>query len=339
MEEIVNKKKKGLIRRIDEALDGEILSSKAAKKLRNPDDPDVKILESKNQYIRRDGWYKGESCRNRSWYLYEPYARYKRKENPEYKRYKDYSLKGTLAGLGLLVTGFASGNLPFAYAGAALALTSVGYLSGHSLRRWAADERFEKVPWPEEGVQEKLEEAKAKDKGMYQSLKQWITDNVLYHIPIPLLQKQPWHEARWREQDKEPKDEGLHIRRTHKTHEIYGRGSFSHLEWRALNEPKFSQHSKFLGIGIGSLALGGLISLWGAYLSFAPLVYMGATTPLYALGHYAGFIFGKKRAQPEYQKVGDLENKVKSMQGTYGSIAPAQPKNGEFSKYEKELKK
>jgi hypothetical protein len=329
-----NKNKKSLYRRMDEALDGEMLSSKAAKKLKNPDDPDVRLLESKNRYIRRDGWYNGEACKDRSWYLYEPHARYKRIENPSYAPVKKSSLTLNLIGILLAASGFATGTPPLIYAGAALGLGSLGYFSGHSLRRYTTDERFEKVPWPEEKVQEKLKEAKAKDEGLYQSLKQWITDHT--------FQKEPWCEDRWKLQDKEPKDKGLYIRRTHKTNERRGgmdSGGLTGLDWRVLKEPEESNGIVYAKPTLRYLALGGVISAFGAACGFAPVVYAGAVPALYALGHYAGFIFGNKRAKPEYQKAGDLEKKVETMQNTYGRMTPTQPENGNLSKYEKELKK
>lgn len=308
----------GYLMKACDTIDGKTISDKVAKKLKHPDDPDVRMLEHKNQLLSHTLTYSTYPIKDRSSYLYEPYVRYKRTENPDYKRYKGYSLNGTIAGLGLLLTGFASGNLPFAYAGAALTLTSVGYLSGHSWRQWATDKMFEKVPWPEEKVQEKLKEAKeakAKEAGLYQSLKYWITDQVSTHTLEKGLEKGPWYEDRWREQNKEPKDEGLYIRRTHYTEYwrmdegLYWKYPYS-LWWHVLDKPTFYHRSKFLLTGAGSLALGGIIAGCGALLGLAPLVYIGATTPLYALGHYAGFLLGKKRAEPGYQKVSGLEKKV-----------------------------
>jgi hypothetical protein len=116
---------------------------------------DVRILEKKNKYIRWDSWHEGETYKDtekggkledRSWYLYEPHTRYKRTENPDYARYKGYSLSGILAGTGLLATGLASGILPLAYTGAALTLASFGYQSGHWIKKRKPDQNFEKLP-------------------------------------------------------------------------------------------------------------------------------------------------------------------------------------------------
>jgi hypothetical protein len=287
-------------------LDRGISTSEVLPRRHPPDDFEVRALERKNVLresliggkpvtkLNKWGPSPGDS-KGISKYLYEPYVRYKRTENPDYKRHRDYSIAGTLTGVGMLVTGFASGNYTLAYAGAALALTSLGYHSGHWWRKERTDKRFEKAS---SGLESLCEE---------------------------------------------PKDDALYIRRTHKAEVEYAGGRnprFDRVKYHALDEP-----TGYSGVGASGVALTGVLALIGAGLNnkgisgVEPMLYASASTGLATLGHYIGFIFGKRNAKPEYQREGDLEKKVEAMQDRDGSETPAQPKYKTLSKYEKELKK
>jgi hypothetical protein len=262
--------------------------------LRHPDDPEVRELERKH-IIGNEGripgkTYKYLDFRRRenskyindpfdkpceegiSKYIYEPYVRYKRTGNPDYKRYKGYSLAGILTGGMMLVTGFASGNIPFAYAGAALAIASLGYHSGHWWSKERTDRRFEKVPGLEALVEKRL--------------------------------------------FKEPeKDDALYIRRAYKADldPLRGRANSwaPKMVYFPLNEPTAPSS----GLGYAGVMVTSILALigFGLYnkgsIGAEPILYAAGSTALATLGHYIGFIFGKKRAKPEYQKVSGLEEK------------------------------
>jgi hypothetical protein len=98
-------------------------------------------------------------------YIYEPGVRYKRRENPDYKRHGNYSMAGTLTGVGMLATGIASGILPLAYTGAALTLASFGYQSGHWLRKRKTDQSFEKLPLSLSELEKKAQKMKVQKPG------------------------------------------------------------------------------------------------------------------------------------------------------------------------------
>jgi hypothetical protein len=83
-------------------------------------------------------------------------------------------------------------------------------------------------------------------------------------------------------------------------------GSVTGVQYRALNEHQVSS-----GVGAAGVALTSLLAfvLACAYykggsseLVLSSLYATGASA-LATLGHYAGFILGKKWAKPEYQKV------------------------------------
>jgi hypothetical protein len=297
-----NKNKKGSVW---DLLDRGISTSEVLQRRHPPDDFEVRALERKNVLresliggkpvtkLNKWGPSPGDS-KGISKYLYEPYVRYKRTENPDYKRHRDYSLAGILAGAGMLVTGLASFNYTLAYAGAALTVASLGYQSGHWWRKERTDRRFEKAS---SGLESLCEE---------------------------------------------PKDDALYIRRTHKAEVEYAGGRnprFDRVKYHALDEPTVSS-----GIGYAGITLTSVLALIGAGLynkgisGVEPMLYASASTGLATLGHYIGFIFGKRNAKPEYQREGDLEKKVKTMEDTYGSATPAQPKYKTLSKYEKELR-
>jgi hypothetical protein len=266
-----DKKKK---RSVWDILWGDRLHTAHVVQLRHPNDPEARALERKHIIYNDSGWprkpYKYLDFRRRenskyindpfdkpceegiSRYIYEPHARYKRSENADYKRYRNYSLAGTLTGLGMLATGFASGNCTLAYAGAALTFASFGYHSGHWWKKESTDRRFEKVS---SGLESLLEKR---------------------------LFKEP------------EKDDALYIRRAYKTEwkgsramYDYQMGSVTGVQYRALKE-----HHVSSGVGAAGVALTSLLAF-----------VLACASALATLGHYAGFILGKKWAKPEYQKV------------------------------------
>jgi len=269
--------------------DGTKLHTTHAVQLRHPNDPEVRELERKHISRAYGKTYKYLDFHRRenskyindpfdkpceegiSKYIYEPYVRYKRTGNPDYKRYKGYSLAGTLTGLGMLATGFASGNYTLAYAGATLAVVSFGYHSGHWWRKERTGRRFEKVS---SGLESLLEKR---------------------------LFKEP------------EKDDALYIKRAYKIEYKATRGTGVYgAQYKALNETTVSS-----GVGAAGIALTTFLAfiLACAYykggsseLVLSSLYATGASA-LATLGHYIGFIFGKKRAKPEYQKVSGLEEK------------------------------
>jgi hypothetical protein len=284
------------------------ISTSEVLQRRDPhNDFEVRALERKNVVrespilggkpvtrMNRRGPSPADDSRGLSKYLYEPYVRYKRTENPDYKRHRNYSLAGILAGTGMLVTGLASFNYTLAYAGAALAVTSFGYHSGLWWRKERTDRRFEKAS---SGLESLCEE---------------------------------------------PKDDALYIRRTHKGMvEISGGRNprFDRVAYYPLNEPTASSGIGYAGITLTSILAFLALTFYNKGISGAePMFYATGASALATLGHYIGFIFGKRKAKPEYQREGDLEKKVKTMEDTYGSAIPAQPKYKTLSKYEKELK-
>lgn len=167
-------------------------------------------------------------------------------------------------GLGMMVTGYDSGDYTLAYTGAALALTSLGYHSDHWFRKERTDHRFEKVS----GLEAKVQEPD--------------TDKALY------------------------------VRRTHQRHQ-----NSDHFtgKYDPLTEPNPRKPHKYSILGSVRLSAAGVLALLGLLGHgdpFSPATYFytaGATT-LATLAHYVGFIFGKKRAKPEYKKVSGLEKKV-----------------------------
>jgi hypothetical protein len=278
---------------------GTYLHTAHVVQLRHPNDPEVRELERKH-IIGNEGripgkTYKYLDFRRRenskyvpdafdkpceegiSKYIYEPYVRYKRTENPDYGRYKGYSLAGTLTGLGMLATGFASGNYTLAYAGAALTLASFGYHSGHWWKKESTDRRFEKVS---SGLESLLEKR---------------------------LFKEP------------EKDDALYIKRAYKTEwkgsratYDYQMGSVTGVQYRALNE-----HHVSSGVGAAGIALTSCLAFMlacayykgGSNELVLSSLYATGASAIATLGHYIGFILGKKGSKPEYQKVSGLEEK------------------------------
>jgi hypothetical protein len=271
---------------------GTYLHTAHVVQLRHPNDPEVRELERKH-IIGNEGripgkTYKYLDFRRRenskyvpdafdkpceegiSKYIYEPYVRYKRTENPDYGRYKGYSLAGTLTGLGMLATGFASGNCTLAYAGATLAVASFGYHSGHWWRKERTDRRFEKVS---SGLESLLEKR---------------------------LFKEP------------EKDDALYIKRAYKMEYLGTRTGVYGAQYKALNEPTVSS-----GVGAAGIALTTCLAFMlacayykgGSSELVLSSLYATGASALATLGHYIGFIFGKKRAKPEYKKVSGPEEK------------------------------
>jgi len=285
-----DKKKK---RSVWDILWGDRLHTAHVVQLRHPNDPEARALERKHIIYNDSGWprkpYKYlELYRNENWkyadrfdkpceegisrYIYEPYVRYKRTGNPDYARYRNYSLAGILTGGLMLVIGFASGNIPFAYAGAALAIASLGYHSGHWWSKERTDRRFEKVPGLEGLVEKRL--------------------------------------------FKEPeKDDALYIRRAYKADldPLRGRANSwaPKMVYFPLNEPTAPSS----GLGYAGVMVTSILALigFGLYnkgsIGAEPILYAAGSTALATLGHYIGFLFGKKKAKPEYQKVSGLEEK------------------------------
>lgn len=239
-------------------------------------------------------------------YIYEPNVRYKRIENPDYKRYRNYSMAGIITGTGLLATGLASFNYALAYAGAALTLASFGYRSGHWIRTRKEDQIFEKLPSSlselekkvKRPVQKTVVEA-PKDKGLYQSLKHWITDYM--------FKKSPGVE----EKVKEPKDDALYVKRLYQVVppryirpgdvEGWRRLPFHYTNTDTFKNPLLSGWG-WLGAGSTALclAIAGLVDANSAVTAAQSLAAAGSIG-LATLGHYAGYLFGGKVA--EYRKV------------------------------------
>jgi hypothetical protein len=262
--------------------------------LRHPNDPEVRELERKH-IIGNEGRIPGKTYKyldfgrrenskyidpfdkpceeGVSKYIYEPYARYKRAGNPDYKRYRNYSLAGTLTGLGMLATGYATGDWTLAYAGAALASASFGYHSGHWWRKERTDRRFEKAS---SGLESLLEKR---------------------------LFKEP------------EKDDTLYIKRAYKT-EWKGTSVPTSrsvgVEYKALNEP-----TVYSGVGATGIALTSFLAFMlacayykgGSNELVLSSLYATGASAIATLGHYIGFILGKKGSKPEYQKVSGLEEK------------------------------
>ena len=268
-----NKNKKGSVW---DLLDRGISTSEVLQRRHPPDDFEVRALERKNVLresliggkpvtkLNKWGPSPGDS-KGISKYLYEPYVRYKRTENPDYKRHRDYSLAGILAGAGMLVTGLASFNYTLAYAGAALTVASLGYQSGHWWRKERTDRRFEKAS---SGLESLCEE---------------------------------------------PKDDALYVRRTHKAEVEYAGGRdprFERVKYHALDEPTVSSGIGYAGITLTSILAFAALTFYNKGISgVEPMLYATGASALATLGHYIGFIFGKKRAKPEYKKVSGLEEK------------------------------
>jgi hypothetical protein len=236
-------------------------------------------------------------------YIYEPNVRYKRIENPDYKRHKNYSMAGTITGIGMLATGIASGILPLAYAGAALAISSFGYRSGHWLTNRKEDLSFEKLPSSLSELEKKAQGPvqktvnEPKDEGLNQSLKHWITDYV--------FKKSSGLE----EKVKEPKDDALYVKRLYVVHPpmVGARGApnvnFHYTSIDSWKNPLFSGWG-MLGTGLTAVAAIGAAVPNPIHGILATAGYLGLAT----LSHYLGSIFGYKDT-PEYRKVSGLEEK------------------------------
>jgi hypothetical protein len=236
-------------------------------------------------------------------YIYEPNVRYKRIENPDYKRHKNYSIAGTITGVGMLATGLASGLLPLAYSGAALVLASFGYRSGQWVTNRKEDISFEKLPSSlselEKNVKGPVQKAvqEYKEEGLYQSLKHWITDYM--------FKKSPGLE----EKVKGLKDDALYVRRLYyvvppipPTGEGGGLIPFHYTSIDSWKHPLLSGWG-MLGAGLTALCLASaaVVNANSAVTAVQSLLAAGSIG-LATLGHYVGYIFGYKDT-PEYQKV------------------------------------
>jgi hypothetical protein len=225
-------------------------------------------------------------------YIYEPNVRYKRAGNPGYKRHRNYSMAGILAGTGLLATGLASFNYALAYAGAALTLASFGYQSGHWIKKRKTDQSFEKLPLSLSGFEKKAQKPGNPDSHYLSNHAGSLSD---------ITAKEAY------------KDDALCVRRLYivqppvftatGTHFGYNRVPFHYANIDNLNKPWWSGWG-LLGAGLTALCLASaaVVNANSAVTAAQSLLAAGSIG-LATLGHYAGYIFGDKKSKPEYQKV------------------------------------
>jgi len=213
-------------------------------------------------------------------YIYEPNVRYKRIENPDYKRHKKYSIAGTLTGVGMLATGLASGILVLAYSGAALAIASFGYRSGQWLTNRKEDQSFEKLPLSLSELEKKVKKPGSPGSHSLSNHAGSLSDIAA----------------------KESKDDALYVRRLYRAvtprniYEGIGKIPFHYTSIDSWKHPTASGWG-WLGVGLTALtAVGALFP--GSLMSFTQAGYLGLAT----LSHYLGSFFGYKDT-PEYQKV------------------------------------
>ncbi len=227
-------------------------------------------------------------------YIYEPNVRYKRTENPDYKRHRNYSIAGILTGTGLLATGLASFNYALAYAGAALTLASFGYQSGHWIKKRKTDQSFEKLPLSLSELEKKAQKPSNPDSHYLSNHAGSLSD---------IAAKEAY------------KDDALYVRRLY---EAYPPRVATEMAsgWRRIpfHYASFTDYKAAWSSGWGALGA----ALTGVFASMAGLMYADSSvTPLFpaatmlsiagstalaTLGHYVGYIFGNKDAKPEYQK-------------------------------------
>jgi hypothetical protein len=233
-------------------------------------------------------------------YIYEPDVRYKRRGNPDYKRHGNYSMAGTLTGVGMLATGIASGILPLAYTGAALTLASFGYQSGHWLRKRKTDQSFEKLPLSLSELEKKAQKMKVQKPGNPDS--HYLSNHAGSLSDITAKESY--------------KDDALYVRRLYRAEPPSGPGfinvygvpvklrAFPFLYSDVDMEVKHGITGwTGLGVGLTALCLASavLVDAKSAVTAAESLLAAGSIG-LATLCHQAGYFLGGKDA-PEYRKV------------------------------------
>jgi len=228
-------------------------------------------------------------------YIYEPNVRYKKVENPDYKRHRNYSMAGILTGTGLLATGLASFNYALAYAGAALTLASFGYQSGHWFKKRKTDQIFEKLPLSLSELEKKAQKPGNPDSHYRSNHAGSLSD---------ITAKESY------------KDDALYVRRLYTVQPPRGKLSTPYsytprwpFHYASIDRWKSRTEWGLLGAALTALCLASA-PLWNANsaVTAAQSLLAAGSIGLATLGHYVGYIFGGKDA-PEYQKVSGLEEK------------------------------